>query len=340
MNNTILIIDDVEDNINVVSRLLSAHNYRILSAMSGKAALELLKTEAPDLILLDILMPDLDGFETCLQIKKLFPEKASTPIIFLTALTEMNMLTRAFDVGGVDYITKPIIFDELIKRVESQLKIYNSQKEIETLSNQLQSLNKILGDDIQQNIDFIQFSLSLKSPSDLEKEIMHECLSNVMNLIKLSRKMTELFKTGKVEVTSIDLQNCLNKALTILTPYITEKSIIVDMNIPPFSHVDADTDSLIYCVFSTIIQSCLSRIDQGSSLKVSCEDKLKHINLTIEYSGVAPEPDSISSNELKSNCGFSFSIVEKFINSYSATFAIHSLKEKHCFEINFQKSSS
>jgi len=115
---TILIVDDTETNIDILLGLLG--NYDVAVATDGKTALNIIKNDDIDLVLLDIMMPEMDGYDVCLELKKY---KQSIPVIFITARTDEDSIEKAYDVGGDDYITKPFKPRELMARVKTQLKI-------------------------------------------------------------------------------------------------------------------------------------------------------------------------------------------------------------------------
>jgi len=118
----ILVVDDNQENLRVVVNYLQDKGYQMALALDGGNALKILETSKIDLILLDIMMPEMDGFEVCKIIKANDATK-DIPIIFLTALTETNDIVKGFELGGVDYITKPFIKEELFARVSAHIKI-------------------------------------------------------------------------------------------------------------------------------------------------------------------------------------------------------------------------
>lgn len=126
---TLLLVDDNPNNLNVLSDLLEKKGYEILVALNGEAALERAAFTRPHLILLDIMMPGLDGFETCERLKK-DPGLADIPVIFMTALGDTKSKVKGFSTGAVDYITKPIEPDEVLARVETHLTIQKLQREL------------------------------------------------------------------------------------------------------------------------------------------------------------------------------------------------------------------
>jgi phosphoserine phosphatase RsbU/P len=136
----ILIVDDVPANLDVLSNLLYSQGYEVRAAINGVMALRAVQATPPDLILLDVTMPELDGYEVCRRLKA-EPDTNSIPIIFISALNEALDKVRAFEVGGADYITKPFQLEEVVARVQHQLTIRRLQQELECQLEETQLLN-------------------------------------------------------------------------------------------------------------------------------------------------------------------------------------------------------
>lgn len=119
-NGTVLIVDDTPGNLALLSDTLSEANYRVLVATDGQSALEQIQYVKPDIILLDVMMPGIDGFETCNRLKA-DPATAPIPVLFMTGLNELEYLLRGFDEGALDYIVKPIRPAEVLARIEVHL---------------------------------------------------------------------------------------------------------------------------------------------------------------------------------------------------------------------------
>lgn len=115
-----MIVDDTPENLALLSDTLSESGYRVLVATDGQSALEQISYLKPDIILLDVMMPGIDGYETCNRLKS-DPKTATIPVLFMTALSELNDLLRGFDEGAVDYLVKPVRPPEVLARVEAQL---------------------------------------------------------------------------------------------------------------------------------------------------------------------------------------------------------------------------
>ena len=134
----ILVVDDSQFNVELLSKFLHVNNFEVLAANSGKAALKIVELEPPHLILLDILMPDMDGFETCRKIKA---NAKDIPIIFLTSLSEAKNKLKGFKLGATDYITKPFQQQEILARVRAHLSLYYSQRQLQQKAAELEINN-------------------------------------------------------------------------------------------------------------------------------------------------------------------------------------------------------
>ncbi|MBP1465185.1 diguanylate cyclase [Candidatus Chloroploca sp. M-50] len=133
---TILIVDDTPANLRLLAQLLADHQYEVRPVTKGTAALAAVRAAAPDLILLDIRMPDLDGYSVCAQLKA-DELTRSIPIIFLSALGDTDDKLKAFQVGGVDYITKPFHPEEVLARVRTHLALEQARSALEVANREL-----------------------------------------------------------------------------------------------------------------------------------------------------------------------------------------------------------
>jgi len=128
----ILIVDDMPENLQILARILKDKDYKVRALPSGLLALKSIEIHPPDLVLLDINMPKMDGFEVCQQIKKLSGGE-KIPVIFISASTNSEEIIRGFETGAVDYITKPFNSFEVYQRIKTQLRLRNKEKELEEL---------------------------------------------------------------------------------------------------------------------------------------------------------------------------------------------------------------
>ena len=128
----VLIVDDSPLNLQVLGNTLRENGYKLAAAKSGSEALDFVQKKIPDLILLDIMMPEMDGYEVCKKLKEDENTK-KIPVIFLTARTDTDSIVRGFEAGGVDYVVKPFNPAELLARVKTQIKLKQAFDEIRTL---------------------------------------------------------------------------------------------------------------------------------------------------------------------------------------------------------------
>lgn len=134
---TILIVDDIPANIGVLVDYLEDHEYRVVVAQDGEEALQRAHFAMPDLILLDVMMPGMNGFETCLRLKAM-DEVKDIPVIFMTALTDTTDKVHGFEVGGVDYVTKPFQIEEVLARVNAHLALCSMRRKLAEQNERLQ----------------------------------------------------------------------------------------------------------------------------------------------------------------------------------------------------------
>ena len=183
-NGTILIVDDNSANLGVLSDALSQAGFEVRVAKSGKMALERVKYALPDLILLDVMMPEMDGFETCRRLQA-NPETTHIPVIFMTALSDTANKVEGFHLGAVDYITKPFQQEEVLARVKLHLKLHVLAEKLEEknmlLEQKVVEVSKAYEDLQKMQIKLIQ-SEKMSGLGQLAAGIAHE-INNPINFI-------------------------------------------------------------------------------------------------------------------------------------------------------------
>jgi two-component system NtrC family sensor kinase len=132
----ILVVDDTRANLRLLTELLSENGYEVRPAPNGRIALRSVESKLPDLILLDIMMPDLDGYEVCRRLKA-SERSRDIPVIFISAIKETMDKVKAFALGGIDYITKPFDYEEVLARVNTQIRLRTMQKKVAERTTQL-----------------------------------------------------------------------------------------------------------------------------------------------------------------------------------------------------------
>ena len=145
----ILVVDDTPDNLRLLIRILQKNSYKVRPVTNGFSAIDAIQSSAPDLILLDIMMPDFDGYELCKKLKSQ-PQFSDIPIIFISALEEGIDKAKAFEVGGADYITKPFQVKEVLARVSNQLTVRSLQMQLQEKNQKLTDQNVLLQQEITE----------------------------------------------------------------------------------------------------------------------------------------------------------------------------------------------
>ncbi len=194
----ILIVDDTPANLRVLSAMLTSNGYRVRKALNGEMALTACQTILPDLILLDIMMPEIDGYEVCRRLKQ-SENTNKIPIIFLSALDDVLDKVQAFNVGGVDYITKPFQSEEVLIRVKNQLILREAELEIINLNNILEE--KVKERTKQLEIANKELQQEINERKQLEKQLLHlalhDPLTDLPNRTLFMKRLEEAINHAK-----------------------------------------------------------------------------------------------------------------------------------------------
>ncbi|AFY83053.1 response regulator [Oscillatoria acuminata] len=271
----ILIVDDQPDNLRVLSSMLMVKGYNVRKAITGKMALATCQKVVPDLILLDIMMPDLSGYEVCESLQS-NPLTCQVPVIFLSALDDSTAKVKAFSSGGADYITKPFQTEEVLARIHKQLTIERLQRQLVQKNQELQTLNKELR---RSNTELEQFagvaSHDLQSPLQLimgyadmlrwqYDTLLDEKGEHYLSEIsKASQRMNQLIqdllsysrvRAGNVELEPIDCEVVLTEALANLQDDINGSGACITHD--PLPIVIGDRTQLIQ-LFQNILSNAI-----------------------------------------------------------------------------------
>ncbi len=208
----ILIIDDIPANIDLLARLLEPQGYRVLAASSGEAGLRVAERANPDLILLDVMMPNLDGYATCRQLKSL-PATREIPVLFISARDEMRSLVEGFQAGGVDYIIKPFQPEEVLARVQTRLQLSglrhelrHKNQELLQRSQELTRANEELREEIEKRqrveeaLEVADEQLSIISVREAERWGLSGFVGKSGTLTKIVQDIRRMQRFGSVNV--------------------------------------------------------------------------------------------------------------------------------------------
>ncbi|MEO0770901.1 MAG: response regulator [Cyanobacteria bacterium J06649_4] len=190
-NAKILVVDDVPANLEVITESLSAEHYDVFTALSGERALQQLQKYTVDLILLDVQMPGINGFETCQQIKA-NSQTANIPIIFITALSDTDSIVKAFSLGAADYISKPFREPELLARVRTHLQMQRLTQNLETLVAERTAKWQAAAQDLQKSkLQLVQHE-KMSALGNLVAGVAHE-INNPIGFLNGSVKNAQAY---------------------------------------------------------------------------------------------------------------------------------------------------
>jgi len=287
-NSRVLVVDDTEANIDILVDVLSKY-YQISVAMDGETALQDIPENIPDLILLDIMMPGIDGYEVCRQLKA-NPEYKNIPIIFLTAMTETENIVKGFDLGAVDYITKPFNLTELLRRVKTHLELKNTLEEIENQNKKLlkaakfrEDVDMIIRHDLKTPLNpIIGYPQILKQQEDLTENgkkylrIIEESGFRMLNMINLS---LDLFKMEQgvyhLKSAPVDILQIVENVKLELSELIQSKKI--SLNVTLFGLPGSEQQQFLITGEELLCYSMLANL-----VKNALEASPEHESVTIE----------------------------------------------------------
>jgi len=212
---SILVVDDTPANLQVLVGMLKEHGHRVRPVLEGRLALRAAKAEVPDLVLLDINMPDMNGFEVCEQLKA-DPKLADTPVIFISGNTETVDKVRAFSVGGVDYVTKPFQMAEVEARVATHLELRRKRRELQESLEALRRLEVLRDSLVHMVVHDLRSPLAAISAClevikwDAEEQHRRELAADVETALHATRTIIRMVNSvldvSKMEGTEMHLQ--------------------------------------------------------------------------------------------------------------------------------------
>lgn len=306
----ILIVDDVTSNVLLLKILLTNEKFQICTASNGHQCVEVARSEHPDLILLDVMMPELNGFDTAVILKK-DPLTADIPIIFLTALNSPSDLVHGFQVGAHDFLTKPFNKEELIMRVMHQISLVAAKRYIieqnEKLKRIISNRDKmysVIAHDLRSPMASIRMVLNLcvnvvtpdmvgeevfglLDKANRESEETHDLLDNLLKWTKS--------QTGRLEVAyqNLELDDIVPGVVDIFT-MIAEMKKIKLQYIPSEEHlkVRADND-MMKTVVRNFISNAIKFTPEGKGIEVYYKKSGEFAKISVRDHGVGIAPERI-----------------------------------------------
>ena len=306
----ILIVDDVVSNVLLLKILLTNEKFQVCTASNGNMCIEMAKSEHPDLILLDVMMPDLNGFDTAVILKKA-PETHEIPIIFLTALNNPSDLVKGFQVGANDFLTKPFNKEELVMRVMHQIQLVAAKRIIvkqneelkRTISNR-DKMYSVIAHDLRSPMASIRMVLNLAvnvvsrevvgdeifellDKANRESEETHDLLDNLLKWTKS--------QTGRLTVVyqDLDLDDIVPGVVDIFRMIAEMKKI--DLKYLPANEkltVHGDND-MIKTIIRNFLSNAVKFTPEGKGVEVFYEREGDFARISVRDHGVGIDPERV-----------------------------------------------
>lgn len=306
----ILIVDDVISNVLLLKILLTNEKYQVCTANCGNMCIEQARAEKPDLILLDVMMPDISGFDAATILKK-DPETAEIPIIFLTALSNPSDLVRGFQMGASDFLTKPFNKEELVVRVFHQIKLVAATRIIERQNRELRAtisnrdkMYSVIAHDLRSPMASIRMVLNLvvstMTPEAVGPELFElldkankeseECHDLLDNLLKWTKS-----QTGRLNVVlqDLDLNDIVPGVVEIFEMIaLTKKIKLVYAGTDGPLLVRADND-MLKTVVRNFMSNAIKFSPEGSNVEITMNEEGDYARISVHDHGVGIAPERI-----------------------------------------------
>lgn len=297
-NNTlILLVDDVPENINILYQTLSNQGYLFAVATNGKETFTAVESEKPDLILLDIMMPEISGFDVCKKLKQ-DPKTSDIPIIFLTAKNELDDKVKGFKLGAVDYITKPFEAEEVKARVATHVRLRKSEQRLIELNATKDKLFSIIGHDLRGPIGNIRDALEMIMQGVIVTDMIEEFIESMSKEAKQTYNLLEnLLYWARTQQNEIE-QNPENLFLNEITTNMFEllgsmadaKSIEL-INDTDLHHTAYADKNMIETVLRNLISNAIKFTPEFGKISVTSEMENDIINISVVDTGVGISQD-------------------------------------------------
>ncbi len=284
----ILVVDDQPININLLERKLQRENMDVMTAANGKECLEAITRVTPDLILLDVMMPEMDGIETCERLKK-NPETNSIPIIFITARSSKEGKLEGLNVGAVDYITKPIDLDETLARVKTQLRLQEIHRENLELQKRLgesrrtaavgavtqgvaHNLNNLLG----VAVGYLDLLKTSADNPEMVRRSVALIDSAVDRMIDIIRQLSTIASIDRLPMQDQPVQELLDAALARFREEFKILSPIIVRNLTPRGFSVRTNSEILESIIGKLLINAFESLPKGANPdgKIELEAKL------------------------------------------------------------------
>lgn len=298
---TILIIDDNPMNLLVASKTIENFGFKTICAESGAAALDLLENHFPALILLDVMMPEMDGYEVCRKIKSTDKIK-DIPVVFLTASNQTDDMVEGFAAGGVDYITKPFKAEELRVRIKNHIDLSESRKTIVEMMKSRDKLYSIIAHDVRsplsgilQTVDAIDQGFFNPGSEDF-KEIIHHLKNRTQETNTLLTSLLEWTRLNADNITMnfqlVHLNDVITSCVSLLEPNAKNKSIEICTNVTSELYAWCDEVS-VHTIFRNLLSNAIKFTKISGKINIEGYEFGNTARISVSDNGVGMSSETV-----------------------------------------------
>lgn len=303
----ILIVDDSPNNQRIISTILSKKNYNIAFASSGKEALEFVKQQIPDIILLDIMMPEMDGFEVKEKLNK-DPLHKEIPVIFITALEEPENKAKGFELGGRDYLVKPINKLEVLARVRSQLLIQDQRNELIKVNRELQLANEtrdkifsVISHDLRTSVgnmrNVFRFMLDGMVDPIEDRDIIFDAEITSRHTFNLLENLLYWAKSQqgniKIHQEIVNIEDAVTDVFDQEMGSAVNKNIALSKDINPSLHLFVDRITL-NIILRNLLMNAIKFTPEGGKVEIFAKELSDEIRITVKDNGMGMSAGDIT----------------------------------------------
>jgi two-component system, sensor histidine kinase and response regulator len=291
----VLVVDDVDRNLKSIGSILSDQRYEVLFAKSGREALDQIAIRLPDLVLLDLMMPGMDGLEVCQRLKT-NPLTMDIPVIFLTAAHEMELAVKALEQGAVDFVTKPFHAPELLARVRTQVELKHTRDELHKIIAEKNDLMGAVAHDLKNPLGALRFSaLMLRDPLPpaTHRELVDGLIESCDGMLafiqeRLERSASES-QAGKLKIEPIGLEEVLTRIVQQNLPAAHAKQSVIDLAVPKDAPATVLADYYGLCqVLDNLVSNALKFSPSGSRVTLQVEQPPGEQDLIVSVADEGP----------------------------------------------------
>ena len=328
--NNILVVDDMPENLQLLLNMLHAHKYKARAFAEGSFALESARADPPDLILLDVRMPGMDGYTVCEHLKT-DPRTRDIPVIFISAHGETDDKVRGFRVGGVDYITKPFQGEEVLARIQTHLQLRAAQlelwhevqrrsqaeEELQALNQQFRDTNQHLEDtNASKDTFFSILAHDLRNPftvllgltemlgEELERYTQDQLKAIIQRLHRSSKNvyalLTNLLEWSRLErglltcePRAFAVDEAVHRNILLFNPQAEQKRIRVSCYVSAGIMANADA-KMIDTVIRNLLSNAVKFTESGGTIEITAHKNSHNVELIVSDTGIGMSQDALS----------------------------------------------